>query len=97
MPEAASTADTLAWAYYYQGAYPTAINLLEEAIKKSPDNPTYHYHLGVTFQKSKDAGHARDQFERALKLQPNPTLSQQIRNAMADHSSSCLLYTSRCV
>ena len=88
MPEAASTADTLAWAYYYQGAYPTAISLLEEAIKKSPDNPTYHYHLGVTFQKSKDSSHARDQFERALKLQPNQALSQQIHQAMADHSSS---------
>ena len=88
MPEAAGTADTLAWAYYYQGAYPTAIGLLEEAIKKSPDNPTYHYHLGVTFQKNKDAGHARDQFERALKLQPNPALSQQIHKAMTDHSAS---------
>ena len=88
MPEAASTADTLAWAYYYQGAYSTALGLLQEAMKKSPDNPTYHYHLGVTFQKVKDVGHARDQFERALKLQPNPALSQQIHKAMADHSSS---------
>jgi tetratricopeptide (TPR) repeat protein len=88
MPEAASTADTLAWAYYYQGAYSTAIALLQEAVKKSPDNPTYHYHLGVVFQKSNDAGHARDQFERALKLQPNPALSQQIRKAMTDRSSS---------
>jgi cellulose synthase operon protein C len=33
MPNSPSTADTLAWAYYYKGTYGFARDLLEDAIK----------------------------------------------------------------
>jgi Flp pilus assembly protein TadD len=48
LPDSPNVADTLAWAYYRKGTYRLAINLLEEAIKKTPDDPSFHYHLGLS-------------------------------------------------
>ena len=56
MPDNANTADTLAWAYVDKGVFGLAIDLLQEATNASPANPTYHYHLGVAYQKSHDTG-----------------------------------------
>lgn len=53
MPDPPNVADTLAWAYYHKGAYGLAVDLLQEALKKAPDNPTFHYHLGLTYQKER--------------------------------------------
>ena len=41
----AQTADTLGWAYYQKGLYPTAIDLFKEALKKVPNDPTFQDHL----------------------------------------------------
>ena len=41
-PDSVSFADTLAWAYYQKGTYGLAIDLLEDAVKRVPRNPTYH-------------------------------------------------------
>ena len=54
MPDSASAADTLAWAYYQKGLYPLAADLLQEAVNKAPDNATYHYHIGMVYQKQKN-------------------------------------------
>ena len=45
MPNSPSSADTLAWAYYYKVTYGFARDLLEEAVKTDPGNPTMQYHL----------------------------------------------------
>ena len=66
LPDLANTADTLAWAYINKGAFGFAVDLLQEATNASPANPTYHYHLGLAYQKSNDTAHAKAQFERAL-------------------------------
>src|SRR6202030_3912908 len=41
LPDNPSVADTLAWVYYKKGTYTLAIHLLEEAIKKAPDDPSF--------------------------------------------------------
>ena len=51
MPDSPSAADTLAWAYYQKGLYGYAADLLQEALRNSPENPTYHYHIGMVYQK----------------------------------------------
>ena len=57
-----NSADTLAWAYYHTGAYSSAAPLLEDAVKKVPNNPTYQYHLGMVYQKLNDTGKAKSAF-----------------------------------
>jgi len=84
LPNLPSTADTLGWAYYYQGWYPSAVSMLQTAVKDSPDDSTYHYHLGLAYQKTGDDAHAKQELERALQLHPAPEQAGEIRRALAE-------------
>jgi len=82
MPASPTTADTLGWAYYHNGAYTVAQPLFEEAVNKSADNAVYRYHLGSTYQKLKDNDRARAQFEKAINLKPDGPTAGEARNAL---------------
>ena len=86
MPDSTSAADTLAWAYYQKGLYGLAVPLLQEAVEKAPDNPTYHYHLGMVFQKQNNKEASRKQLQRALRLNPNYPAAGQIRQVLSQMS-----------
>ncbi len=75
MPNSGSFADTLGWAYYQKGVYQSAINQFQEALRLndkngSPDDAVVHYHLGLAYQKANQKALARQQLEKAVKLQP---------------------------
>jgi tetratricopeptide (TPR) repeat protein len=84
LPESPSTADTLAWAYVMKGAYGSAIDLLQKALTQTPDNPTFHYHLGIAYLRSKDSAAAATQFRQVLKLDPGYEKVQEIRKQLTD-------------
>jgi tetratricopeptide (TPR) repeat protein len=76
MPDLASAADTLGWAYYQKGIYQSAIPQFQEALRLAekhgePDDSTVHYHLGLAYQKANHSTQARQQLEKAVKLRPN--------------------------
>jgi tetratricopeptide (TPR) repeat protein len=76
MPDSPNAADTLGWVFYQKGAYKPAIDLFEEALKladknRSPENPTFHYHLGLAYEKNEQPELARRHLERVLKINPN--------------------------
>ncbi|MGC2245091.1 MAG: tetratricopeptide repeat protein [Terriglobales bacterium] len=90
MPNSPAAADTLAWANYQKGAYQSAIGLLQEALSlqdkvRAPDNPEIHYHLGMAYAKNGQTALARQQLERALKLNPNAT---DVKKQLAQLKSS---------
>ncbi len=82
LPDKPTTADTLAWAYIHKGAYALAIDLLENAVKTEPANSTYHYHLGLAYQRNHDDTHAKAHFVRALQLNPPQAQADEIRKAL---------------
>lgn len=82
MPDSPGAADTLAYAYYKKGAYGLAIDLLEEAVKRVPQNPTYHYHLGLAYDKTHDRAKTRTQFEKVLQLDPNYSKASEIKQTL---------------
>jgi tetratricopeptide (TPR) repeat protein len=84
MPNVPNAADTLAWAYYSKGVYKLAIDLLEDALKTAPKNPTYHYHLGLAYQKINDRVHAKEHLEQALRINPSYPRAEEIRKALAE-------------
>jgi Flp pilus assembly protein TadD len=84
MPNMPNAADTLACAYISKGAFGLAVDLLQEATNASPANPTYHYHLGLAYQKSHDGARAKAQFQRALQLNPPQPQQDQIRKALTE-------------
>lgn len=82
LPETPSVADTLAFAYYQKGAYDMAESLLEEAIKKAPNDPDINYHMGLIYQQKQDKAKAAEYFRRVLKVDPQYGSSANIRQAL---------------
>ena len=46
-------------------------DLLEDAIKASPNNAAIHYHLGMTYAKLSNSTNAVDHLKKAAALAPN--------------------------
>jgi tetratricopeptide (TPR) repeat protein len=86
MPDSSNAADTLGWAYYQKGIYPSAISQFQEALRLAekrgePDDATIHYHLGLAYRKANQLAQARQQLEKAVKLNPN---NPEARKALSD-------------
>jgi tetratricopeptide (TPR) repeat protein len=76
MPDSPHTADTLAWVYFYKGNYYAARDLLEDALKTTPDNASMHLHLGMTYAKMNDKANAQLHLKKAAALEPNSKTSR---------------------
>jgi len=83
LPSLANSADTLAWAYFHNGAFSVAAPLLEDAVKKAPDNSSYRYHLGLTYQNLNDSARARTELEKAISLDPKSPIAEEARRALS--------------
>ena len=62
--------------YYLYGYFISANQTAEKAAKYDPENPLYHYQLGITFMGLGDKEGALKSFERAYQLDPNQALYQ---------------------
>ncbi|HME59284.1 MAG TPA: tetratricopeptide repeat protein [Terracidiphilus sp.] len=82
MPTSSSTADTLAWAYYQKGTYGFARDLLEEAIKTSPNNAAAQYHLGMVYAKLGDKTNAATHLKKAISLAPDSQEAKDAKTAL---------------
>jgi len=92
LPELSNVADTLGWAFYQKGVYPSAISMFREALRlsaknKEPENPLYHYHLGMAYAKAEQPGLAKEQFLRVLKIDPNYSDASDVRKQLAQLKS----------
>jgi Tfp pilus assembly protein PilF len=81
-PKSATTADTLAWAYYYKGTYSFARDLLEDAVRTDPNNATMQYHLGMVYSKLQDKSNATIHLKKAVSLGPNTPEAKQAQTAL---------------
>jgi len=84
LPDQANSADTLGWAYYHNGAFSLSAPLFEDAAKKVPANLTYHYHLGLTYQKLNDSARARAEFEKTISLDPKSPVADLARHSLSE-------------
>jgi len=82
MPNSPTSADTLAWAYYYTGAYSFARDLLEDAVKTEPNDPAMQYHLGMVYTKLRDKSDAEAHLKKAVSLAPNSPTARDARAAL---------------
>lgn len=81
MPDAAETADTLGWVYFYKGNYGGARDLLESAVKENPENASMQFHLGMVYSKLNDKADAQSHLKKSIALDPN---SQGAKAASAE-------------
>jgi tetratricopeptide (TPR) repeat protein len=66
MPEVPTISDTLAWVMFKKGNYSSAIPVLEECVKKTPDSAQFHYHLGLALMAAGQKEPGKVQLEAAL-------------------------------
>jgi Flp pilus assembly protein TadD len=83
LPDSPQTADTLAWIYYFKGNYVSARDLLEGALKETPDDASMHLHLGMTYAKLNDKSDAATHLKKATALAPNTKTGQQASSELA--------------
>ena len=88
MPDSANAADTLGWVYYQKGAYKSAIDLFQEALKlseknKAPEDATVHYHLGMAYERTDQPTLARQHLERVLKINPNYSSAGDVKKMLS--------------
>jgi tetratricopeptide (TPR) repeat protein len=81
-PNSPFSADTLAWAYYYKGAYGFARDLLEDAVKTNPKDAAMQYHLGMVYGKLGNKGDAAAHLKNAISLAPGSTVAKQAQAAL---------------
>jgi tetratricopeptide (TPR) repeat protein len=69
-PEDGYIVDSLGWAHFRLGDYPSAVQYLEKAIELVPEDPTINDHLGDAYWQSGRPTEARFQWRRALQFGP---------------------------
>jgi tetratricopeptide (TPR) repeat protein len=81
-PETPQVIDTLGWVYYKRNLPESAIPYFQRCISKDPMVAEYHYHLGLAFLKAGKSAAGRAALQHALNLNPNPTVTAEIRRAL---------------
>ena len=82
LPDSPDIADTLAWAYYKKNRYGLSIDLLNEAIKRQPNDASMEMHLGLAYRELRDKKNATEHLNKALALGPNGPTAPQVRAAL---------------
>jgi tetratricopeptide (TPR) repeat protein len=65
-PDSPEVSDTLGWVYLKRNLPALAIRPFELSVSKEPDNPLYHYHLGLALAETGNKAKAREALGRAL-------------------------------
>ncbi len=66
--EVPAVMDTLGWVYYRKQLHDAAIQEFASCIKKQPENPMFHYHMGLALQAKGDTQAARVSLQKALDI-----------------------------
>ena len=84
LPEIPNVADTLGWIYYKKKVYSMAISQLKECIEKSPDNPSYHYHLGMAYFMNGEKDKAKEMLSKAITIKPDFAGAEEAKKTLAE-------------
>jgi tetratricopeptide (TPR) repeat protein len=81
-PNRAEIQDTLGWVYYRKELPALAIPPFEKSVSGAPENPMYHYHLGLAHAKSGNTEEARKAVAAALKLKPDFAPARELQASL---------------
>lgn len=69
-PRSPEVSHTLGLIYYRRNLFVFSVAAFEDAVKFAPDNPEYHYRLGLALSKNNDPVRAKASLKAALALDP---------------------------
>lgn len=81
-PNNGSFIDSLGWAQYKTGDYPSAVLTLQKATALEPDSAEVRYHLGAAYAKVDRLQEARIELQKALVLNPSLTDAVNLHNKL---------------
>lgn len=70
-PDNGAVLDSLGWGHFKQGRVDEAVRWLEDAVARSPGDPTINWHLGDAYAAAGRDLEAEFQWRRALELEPD--------------------------
>ncbi len=88
LPKSHEVDDTLGFVHYKRNAPADAIPYFERSVAAAPDNPVYHYHLGLARAKTGDTAGARVAFDRAVALKPGYSEAVSARQTLSSAGTS---------
>jgi Flp pilus assembly protein TadD len=83
LPNEPEVNDTLGWLYYKKDLPALAVPWFKRSLDTDPNNPVFHYHLGLANAKLGYYVQARSSIEHALKLRPDFDGADQARKTLA--------------
>jgi len=86
VPDRPEIDDTLGRIYYKKELATLAIPAFRRSVDKDATNPLYHYHLGLTYTKTRDWTRAKQSLEKALGLSTNFDGATDARKVLASIS-----------
>lgn len=75
--------DTIGWAFFNKGLYPTAVSYLQKAANRSSRSAVCRYHLAMAYFKSGDRINARHTLAAALQLDPKVPEAKRAKELIA--------------
>lgn len=76
--------DSRGWVYYMSGRYQEACRDLEQAVSLMPNDATLREHLGDVYQALGQIPRAREQWQRALEIEPDRASAQKKLEAVPE-------------
>jgi tetratricopeptide (TPR) repeat protein len=80
--------DTVGWIQLRKGVTADAIAAFTRAVERAPNNPVYHYHLGLAYLQSGEKQRGRSELQRALALSPNFNGAEDARRQLSQASGT---------
>lgn len=78
--------DTLGWIYLRRHLDEDAAQVFRGLTERYPNNPTFHYHLGMTLLQQGNKAGANSEFKSALARNPSDEIRARIQTALAKAS-----------
>jgi tetratricopeptide (TPR) repeat protein len=82
LPNLPEVSDTLGWIYVKKNLTDSALDIFKDLTAKVPNNPTFHFHLGVALWQKNDKAGAQKEYALAMKNNPQPDEKQKIQEYM---------------
>ncbi len=82
VPNSDDISDTLGWVYVKKRLNDNAIMVFRDLVKRQPNNPAYHYHLGVALFQKGQTKDAKQSLQTALRLGPAKADEAMIRELL---------------
>ncbi len=83
LPKDPQVVDTIGWVYYQQHLPGLAVPAFERAVGMNPNNPEFHYHLGMALAATGEGSKARTHLQKALALNPTFNGAAEARDLLA--------------